>query len=192
MSPQENPKLHRRDPRNVRYTGARIAQDGIAFTNYVGSLTLGTDVDQDGDGDVDGHDFLQLQRENPSLIPAWETKYGTNTVGSLHSTTASVPEPTSLALLAIALASIACTRGFFPAEQSFLRRWSLPGTRRPRGYEPSVSSIPSCFLGRPSKPEPVVSSTNRVNGDDDSRFVGRHSMGIPKSHFDRRAVTPRT
>ena len=58
------------------------------------------DVDRDDDGDVDGTDFLILQREDPALIPAWQFEYGNN-VGSLAASQA-VPEPASLMLLALA------------------------------------------------------------------------------------------
>lgn len=66
-----------------------------------GELTVvtGADVDIDNDGDVDGSDFLSLQRTNPALIPAWETQYGSGIPLSAAST--SVPEPSSLLLLAV-------------------------------------------------------------------------------------------
>lgn len=56
--------------------------------------------DADNDGDVDGADFLQLQRNNPELIAQWELDYaGNNTLLGASS----VPEPVSgtLALLAV-------------------------------------------------------------------------------------------
>lgn len=42
---------------------------------YIGKVSL-TPADIDNDGDVDGADFRQIQRENPSLIPEWELNYG--------------------------------------------------------------------------------------------------------------------
>lgn len=53
-------------------------------------------VDMDNDGDVDGFDFLQLQRENPALISEWKAQYGTGNSGTLL---ASVPEPLSGCLI---------------------------------------------------------------------------------------------
>ncbi len=46
---------------------------------YIGKVSS-TPSDVDNDGDVDGADFLKIQRENPSLIPEWQQNYGeTNT-----------------------------------------------------------------------------------------------------------------
>jgi len=53
-------------------------------------------VDLDDDGDVDGADFLLIQRSDPSLIPAWVAAYGN---GALSSATAAVPEPSAVTLL---------------------------------------------------------------------------------------------
>jgi hypothetical protein len=58
---------------------------------------VGDPADLDGDGDVDGADFLAIQRSDSSLIPAWQTSYGTGS-GSAASI-AAVPEPSSCLLL---------------------------------------------------------------------------------------------
>jgi hypothetical protein len=63
-------------------------------------------VDQDGDGDVDGSDFLAIQRNNLSLIPAWEAAFGTLSPAS--SAAVAVPEPVTSLLLAIGLMGTAC------------------------------------------------------------------------------------
>ncbi|MDC0936555.1 hypothetical protein OAS39_09720 [Pirellulales bacterium] len=55
--------------------------------------------DADEDGDVDGRDFLILQRENPEKIPLWETAYGTD--ASLAAAAQPVPEPAALVLAAL-------------------------------------------------------------------------------------------
>jgi hypothetical protein len=74
--------------------------------------TVGTPGDFDNDGDVDGRDFLAWQRgESPTPLSAsdladWQANYG---VGGLAAVGA-VPEPTSLALLALALVPVACGR----------------------------------------------------------------------------------
>ncbi len=54
----------------------------------------GNPADLDGDGDVDGADFLAIQRTDPSLIPVWEANYPS----ALSGITA-VPEPSSCLLL---------------------------------------------------------------------------------------------
>lgn len=55
--------------------------------------------DFDGDGDVDGHDFLVWQR-NPGVgsLSDWQNFYG---AGSSVATAAAVPEPTTLGLIAL-------------------------------------------------------------------------------------------
>lgn len=69
---------------------------GHGEISFVGG---GNPVDADGDGDVDGTDFLILQRDNPALIPDWEAAYpgAAPAIGA-------VPEPTSIALLATSIA----------------------------------------------------------------------------------------
>jgi fibronectin-binding autotransporter adhesin len=63
--------------------------------------------DFDGDGDIDGRDFLAWQR-NPSVgdLADWRANYGT---GSLSAVTA-VPEPNSFALFLLTTFSLAVTR----------------------------------------------------------------------------------
>ncbi len=67
-------------------------------------LAAGPAGDFDGDSDVDGDDFLAWQR-NPGLgdLADWQADYGTSTV--LAATT-SVPEPSSLLLLAMGSAML--------------------------------------------------------------------------------------
>ena len=55
-------------------------------------------ADIDGDNDVDNTDFLAIQRTDPTLIPQWESQFGSGT-GAASSPTATVPEPTTLLLL---------------------------------------------------------------------------------------------
>lgn len=55
-------------------------------------------VDTDFDGDVDGTDFLTLQRTNPTLIAEWRTQYGT-TPSLTESRVLAVPEPSTWAML---------------------------------------------------------------------------------------------
>jgi hypothetical protein len=73
---------------------------------------VGLAGDVDGDGDVDGRDFLTIQRGFGSLydgddIAAWKQNYG---MSSSLSTIAVVPEPTSVALLALSVAGLAMRR----------------------------------------------------------------------------------
>lgn len=65
------------------------------------------DVDLDDDGDVDGADFLAIQRTNSSLIPQWQTEYGT--VPQLASASV-VPEPSTIGLLLVGLLSVSRNR----------------------------------------------------------------------------------
>lgn len=82
---------------------------GVAFDNV--SLKLidvmtGGGTDADGDGDVDGADFLALQRDDPSLIAQWQTDYPV----SASLSAATVPEPTSIAILLFASAGLLTLR----------------------------------------------------------------------------------
>ena len=63
--------------------------DQIVLSNFMPNVT----ADFDNDGDVDGIDFLLIQRNDISLISLWQQQYGT----SSNSITA-VPEPSALAL----------------------------------------------------------------------------------------------
>lgn len=62
-------------------------------------------ADLDLDDDVDGLDFLTIQRTDPSLIGDWQEQYGTGipAAAAAGATFAAVPEPTTLALLAVGL-----------------------------------------------------------------------------------------
>ena len=67
-------------------------------------------VDTDGDGDVDGKDFLTLQTDAPTSIPNWKVAYGT--VALTTAGAAAVPEPASgaLAMAAAVAAAMIATR----------------------------------------------------------------------------------
>ena len=66
-------------------------------------------ADTEPDGDVDGADFLNLQRDDPDLIsPAWTNQYGTGG-GSLVSL-AAVPEPASPVMLLLGMAALGWSR----------------------------------------------------------------------------------
>ncbi len=66
-------------------------------------------VDTEPDGDVDGTDFLVIQRDDPTLIPEWQAQYGSES-GSLAAGH-TVPEPmtTGLVLLSIVLSQLVRT-----------------------------------------------------------------------------------
>jgi hypothetical protein len=57
-----------------------------------GELEVVEDVDFDNDGDVDGADFLLTQRNDPSLIPAWQAQFG-NLLVTPGGNESAVPEP---------------------------------------------------------------------------------------------------
>ncbi len=61
------------------------------------------DADLDNDGDVDGFDFLVIQRDFPSLIPLWRQQYGAEGL-------VAVPEPADSGLIFTGLALFACLR----------------------------------------------------------------------------------
>lgn len=77
---------------------------GLRIASVVESLT----GDFDGDGDVDGQDFLDWQRNDgsPSGLLEWQNNYAN---GSL-STLATIPEPSSLVLLLTLVAVIGSHR----------------------------------------------------------------------------------
>lgn len=84
-----------------------IDYDGGDGNDVVLFTASGADVDLDGDGDVDGSDFLALQRTNPSLLSDWANQYGSGS-GALTASQA-VPEPSTILMLVFTLAA-ACTR----------------------------------------------------------------------------------
>lgn len=65
-------------------------------------------ADADLDGDVDGADFLIIQRDNPTLISDWRAQYGL--AASPLATSAAVPEPTSVSLGCFTLALLFLNR----------------------------------------------------------------------------------
>jgi PEP-CTERM motif len=79
----------------------------------VGEYELGGDFD--GDGDVDGTDFLVWQRGgSPDPLSAsdlvdWRTNFGT-VASSINAATTGVPEPTTWLLLTIGMAMILAGR----------------------------------------------------------------------------------
>ncbi|MEM8945591.1 MAG: hypothetical protein AAGD11_10435 [Planctomycetota bacterium] len=73
----------------------------IDYGNDDVTLRVLYSADVDNDGDVDGDDFLIIQRQIPSRIPEWQSQYGMS-VASL-ATVQVVPEPQSWILLLSAL-----------------------------------------------------------------------------------------
>jgi hypothetical protein len=66
-----------------------------------GELKVVNDVDLDNDGDVDGRDFLAIQRTDPSLIAAWQAQYGDQIAIPLQASLVAVPEPRWQLLLGV-------------------------------------------------------------------------------------------
>ncbi|QDS99575.1 PQQ-dependent sugar dehydrogenase [Adhaeretor mobilis] len=83
--------------------------DTITGIVQYGALSL-TSGDFNGDGDVDGVDFLTWQRDNLSAseLSDWQSNYGQSASQAAAGT--AVPEPTSLGLLLVALTSLACSQ----------------------------------------------------------------------------------
>jgi len=76
------------------------------------SISTGTSGDFDGDGDVDGHDFLLWQRggsPNPlsqSDLADWEANYGT--ASPIVATSTAVPEPCAGVMLLLGVMTLFC------------------------------------------------------------------------------------
>ena len=85
------------------------ADDALNPITIMGTLN-GTPGDFNGDGKVDGADFLVWQRTDgtPAGLTAWQTNYGTGAL--LGAATGAVPEPTSVVLLGLCLSTLACRR----------------------------------------------------------------------------------
>lgn len=79
---------------------AILDADGIFA---VGRLAATLSADTEPDGDVDGADFLALQRMNASLIPTWQTEYGSSTGGIAAQ---AVPEPRAAILLTVGFLAV--------------------------------------------------------------------------------------
>ena len=84
-------------------TGGSSDSDGLDFVldnfevEVIGSNEPMAGTDTEPDGDVDGQDFLALQRTNPGLIPDWQTDYP---ISSLSASSA-VPEPSTMVALCL-------------------------------------------------------------------------------------------
>ncbi|MEM8947389.1 MAG: PEP-CTERM sorting domain-containing protein, partial [Planctomycetota bacterium] len=81
------------DANGTGFTGVQVNAITGDFDDFAGVAG-----DADGDGDVDGADFLLLQRTNPAGIADWQANYGPGTSSSI----AAVPEPSTLLLLSFA------------------------------------------------------------------------------------------
>lgn len=78
---------------------AASAGDAPTLASAIASFlpgATGTPGDADGDGDVDGADFLALQRDNPAGIADWVANYPT---AAPLAASAAVPEPGTAVLL---------------------------------------------------------------------------------------------
>lgn len=86
--------------------------DYLASSVVLKVLGLGTAGDFDGDGDVDGRDFLAWQR-NPSVgnLADWQANYNNGSLSAL----AAVPEPSALVL-------VICAIGFYSSASSRRRQ----------------------------------------------------------------------
>jgi len=103
---------------NNRQEGARAylssvrVYEGDAVSMLTGALVPG---DFDADGDVDGADFLQWQRDTSvESLPDWEDNFGAS---SPLAATRAVPEPTTVALSLLAAIGLLAGRrhsSFFP------------------------------------------------------------------------------
>lgn len=83
--------------------GGGLSWDTSAFVSDGVLSILGSVADADGDGDVDGADFLLLQRTNPAAFPQWQAVYAGGAALTADLSAATVPEP-SFAVLAFCAA----------------------------------------------------------------------------------------
>ena len=97
--------------------GSRISTTGVSGSflvtyDYIEDIVqlsdfqAGTPGDFDGDGDVDGQDFLTLQRlgtPTASNLAAWQQNYGTGSPAVSTSQATTIPEPSSLLTLVLGL-----------------------------------------------------------------------------------------
>lgn len=81
------------------------ANNRVVLSNFVAGIA----GDFNGDGEVDGRDFLMWQR-NPSVgnLAEWQANYGQTT--ALSATSTAVPEPTTMLFCTLALLAYACRR----------------------------------------------------------------------------------
>lgn len=73
-----------------------LAGSQSQISSVVKYTSLALPGDFDGDGEVDGADFLQYQRTDVLQIPIWQTNYGSGTTSV--ASVSQIPEPASLAL----------------------------------------------------------------------------------------------
>lgn len=80
-----------------------IGPDRFAFDNISYEAAPITPGDFDQDGDVDGADFLEWQRNDGSAVSLadWQSNYGPSALSA-----SSVPEPTSLILIGLAFSTV--------------------------------------------------------------------------------------
>jgi hypothetical protein len=91
----------------------RNADTGAIQTGLIELIATGPYGDFDGDGDVDGRDFLRWQRGSSPApfsstdLAVWQNAYGVGPLSSLEA----VPEPTALTLvLSLAMGLVAVRR----------------------------------------------------------------------------------
>jgi len=90
--------------------GQTGAIDYLKFANYPDGMIPSEDGDFDGDGDVDGADFLLWQGDGGSAadLTLWEDTYGNGPLSA--AATSAVPEPSSVALVGLMLVGLATRR----------------------------------------------------------------------------------
>lgn len=91
-----------------------VLEPGLAW-NVTSLLTIGElevvrNVDFNSDGDVDGRDFLAIQRIDPSLIFDWQKLYGGRLVTPMTTLSLVVPEPAVYSLVCLASTTSAMMR----------------------------------------------------------------------------------
>ena len=83
--------------------------EGVVVYGALPTVSSPLLADVDHDGDVDGSDFLIIQRTDPSLIPQWASEFGGG-APPLVSAVQAVPEPGTSFLLLLALSWVGVLR----------------------------------------------------------------------------------
>ena len=173
----------------------QAAQDGLAMKFLIGSeqtfrfatiqfVSGGQPGDFDGDGDVDGRDFLRWQRgQSPSPLSAsdlaaWKANYGT---GSLAAVT-SVPEPGTFGLVLLGMAA------FLPRRRRQLHSMETRKEHRMKNQLVALLAMASVIVGSTSQvqaagqlafspTQPTVGTYDQAQLLDDATIPGGTAPG---------------
>jgi len=105
---------------NPVWPGADLDNEFADFGPVIDNISVVANIgDYDFDGDVDGRDFLEWQREDGTAagLASWEANFG-NGVPSVVGTSQTVPEPTTLWLALLPAVACCLNRRHYRAQRS--------------------------------------------------------------------------